>query len=72
MGIILQRIEEKMKKLKIKEKKMKIKIKQMEQECDNNIISDKCSGFTCKDCSLNQKYKDFVGIGMDEIINYEE
>lgn len=51
----------------IKIRKTRGIIESMERQCSDNLTFNKCAGVSCKNCALNQKYKHFVGIGMEEV-----
>ena len=61
---------------------LKRKIFALEQECKSNVIfnGEKCyidcdykinagERAICNNCRINQKYKELIGVGMDEINN---
>ena len=43
------------------------KIMIMENKCNDDLVSGRCANITCKDCSLNGRYRKFVGLGMEEL-----
>lgn len=43
-------------------------VRSMEERCDLLSTTDGCVWVRCDNCQLNKKYKNFVGIGLDEMV----
>ena len=43
------------------------KIYRIEKNCEIALQKGDCSGYKCGECLINKKFKEFVGIGFDEL-----